>query len=86
MEDSKPYESIGRTLYPLFFNRNFGLTTKSEIESLLFNIYLKEKKSNGEDFSDRFLSRELGISEAKVKNLKRTCFARYEDEINFPSC
>lgn len=44
MENSKTYESIGRTLYPLFFNRNFGLTTKSEIENLLFNIYLKEKK------------------------------------------
>lgn len=76
------YKEIGEKIYPLFFSRNFGLATKSEIESMLFSIYLKHKKEG--ERSDRILSRELGISETKVKNLKRTCYARYDDEIKFP--
>lgn len=83
MEESL-IEDIGKKMYSLFFNRNFGLATKSEIEGALFNIYMNDKKNKGEDYSDRYLSRELGISEARVKNLKRTSYARYEDEINFP--
>lgn len=67
-----------------FFNRNFGLATKSEIESMLFYSYLKHKINSNSDYSDRTLSRELGISEVKVRNLKRTCYARYEDAIDFP--
>lgn len=76
-------KSIGSKLYPLFFKRNFGTATKSEIESLIFNLYVQDKKQNNEDYSDRQLSRELGISETKVRNLKRTSYARYEEEIDF---
>ena len=75
--------SIGSKLSPLFFERNFGTATKSEIESLIFNLYVQDKKQKNEDYSDRQLSRELGISETKVRNLKRTCYARYDDEIDF---
>lgn len=84
MEKGDLVRNIGEKMYPLFFNRNFGLATKGEIESILFNVYMNNKVKNGEDYSDRHLSRELGISEARVRNLKRTCYARYEDEINFP--
>ncbi|MEB7921975.1 PcfX family protein [Enterococcus faecalis] len=78
------YKEIGEKMYPLFFKRNFGLATKSEIESMLFYSYLKYKEHGDDDYSDRTLSRELGISEIKVRNLKRTCYARYEDAIDFP--
>ncbi|HBT4550276.1 TPA: PcfX family protein, partial [Enterococcus faecium] len=78
------FKEIGEKMYPLFFNRNFGLATKSEIESMLFYSYLKHKINSNSDYSDRTLSRELGISEVKVRNLKRTCYARYEDAIDFP--
>lgn len=78
------FKEIGEKMYPLFFNRNFGLATKSEIESMLFYSYLKHKINSNGDYSDRTLSRELGISEVKVRNLKRTCYARYEDAIDFP--
>jgi hypothetical protein len=76
-------KAIGSKLSPLFFKRNFGTATKSEIESLIFNLYVQDKKQKGDDYSDRQLSRELGISEAKVRNLKRTSYARYEEEIDF---
>ena len=39
MEESL-IEDIGKKMYSLFFNRNFGLATKSEIEGALFNIYI----------------------------------------------
>lgn len=84
MEELKDLEkSIGANLSPLFFNRNFGTATKSEIESLIFNLYVRDKKLKNKDYSDRQLSRKLGISETKVRNLKRTSYARYEDEIDF---
>lgn len=51
---------------------------------MLFYSYLKYKVCGEDDYSDRTLSRELGISEIKVRNLKRTCYARYEDAIDFP--
>lgn len=75
-------KSIGLN-FPRFFNRNFGTATKSEIESLIFNLYVRDKKQRNKDYSDRSLSRELGISETKVRNLKRTSYARYEEEIDF---
>lgn len=77
-------ENIGKEIYSLYFKRNFGLASKSEVESILFNLYINDKKNKDEDYSDRCLSRELGISQARVKSLKRTCYARYEEEINFP--
>lgn len=84
MDDESLNKSIGEKLSPLFFDRNFGLTTKTEIEALVFYCYLNNKMDNDEDSSDRVISRELGISETKVRNLKRTCFSRYQEQINFP--
>lgn len=55
-----------------YFDKNFGTMTKSEFELLLFNMlleYLRDKKPN--DLSDYSISKVLGISQTRVRNLKQ---------------
>ena len=54
-----------------FFNRNFGSMSKSDYETLLFRIvldYLREKESGR--CSDYQMSKILGISQSRIRNLK----------------
>ncbi|MBO0466662.1 hypothetical protein JZO73_03845 [Enterococcus plantarum] len=58
-----------------YYRKNFSLTSKSEMDLLMFKFFyqnkLKRKKSG--DFnadSDYLLSKELGITQSRVRNLK----------------
>ena len=62
-----------------FFNKNFGLKSKSEIDLIMFGIYFRKlisENKNDEniiDFtqcSNYKMSKELGITQQKVNNLK----------------
>ncbi len=62
-----------------FFNANFGHLSKSDIELMMFNFYIsKMVKDNSDndgiiDFnkcSDYLISKELGITQQRVRNLK----------------
>lgn len=55
-----------------YFDKNFGTMTKSEFELLLFNMlleYLRDNKPN--ELSDYRISKILGISQTRVRNLKQ---------------
>ena len=59
----------------LFYNCNFGSTTKADIETLMFSIYIesildKEGPANFNTYSDYTLSKALCITQSKVSNLK----------------
>lgn len=63
----------------LFYNRNFGQTSKADIELLMFDIYLSsliEHNQNSDgtmDYnkcSDYKISKDLGITQQRVRNLK----------------
>ena len=63
----------------LFYKQNFGMASKSEIELLMFHIYLEkmiQQNINADgtlDYnqcSDYRISRELGITPQRVNNLK----------------
>ena len=59
----------------LFYNCNFGSTTKADIETLMFSIYIesildKEGPANFNAYSDYTLSKALCITQSKVSNLK----------------
>lgn len=59
----------------LFYNCNFGSTTKMNIETLMFSIYLErildEKgPENFNAYSDYTLSKALCITQSRVSNLK----------------
>lgn len=57
-----------------FCRKNFGTMSKTDMETLMFSIYI-ERILNIDDtkyaeYSDYTLAKELGISQAKVSNLK----------------
>lgn len=62
-----------------FYNHNFGTFSKSEMELMMFNFYIKKIVSTnvGSDntlnynySSDYYISKDLGITQQKVNNLK----------------
>ena len=62
-----------------FYNSNFGLMSKSDMELLMFHIYIEQiiKQNMNEDgtidyrnCSDYKISQELGITQQRVRNLK----------------
>lgn len=62
-----------------FYSRNFGQMSKSDIELMMFDIFMKKMIEDNRDTngtidyskcSDYRISQELGITQQKVKNLK----------------
>lgn len=58
-----------------YYNRNFGLCSKTELDVLMFHLYVKirQKKVGNKSFSknsDYKIGKELGLTPTKVKNLK----------------
>lgn len=62
-----------------FYNHNFGTFSKSEMELLMFNFYIKKlvdmnvQNDNILNYNascDYYISKELGITQQKVNNLK----------------
>lgn len=58
----------------LYYDRNFGSTAKADFDVLMFSLYLdqilKASEEDMESYSDYALSKQLGITQAKVRNLK----------------
>lgn len=70
----------------LFYSKNFSASSKSEIELLMFSIYMDEmigycKNPNGTiDYSicsDYEMSKQLGITQERIRSLKVKKQARY---------
>lgn len=57
-----------------FYERNFGSMSKSDMETLMFSIYINRILDGGDKnfntYSDFRLAKELGITQSKVRNLK----------------
>lgn len=53
-----------------YFDRNFGTMSKTDFETLLFSIYIEHCLDNHLPFDDYALSKSLGITQSKVRNLK----------------
>lgn len=76
----------------LFFDRNFGTATKSEIELLMFHFYMdamikKHKAKDGVlDYaatSDYNMGKQLGLPQATVRSLKVKKQARYPESFDW---
>ena len=72
-EQKQLYEKI-RDLY---FNRNFGSMSKTDLETLLFSEYIEHRITAKEKIDDYTLSRELGISQSRVRALKERKELKY---------
>jgi len=68
---------------PLFLNRNFGCVSKEEIELIVFKHFIKATKNTG--ISDYDISKKLGLTLIKVKNLKVKNYLRFEDAYDLKS-
>ncbi|MBO4635870.1 MAG: hypothetical protein J5685_01870 [Clostridiales bacterium] len=62
----------------LFFERNFGQATKSEIELLMFHIYMEQLGDRASTVTDYRIGLELGITAQRVRNLK------VKEQLKFP--
>lgn len=58
----------------LYYDRNFGTVSKSDLDVLMFSIYieqiLKQSEVYMETYCDYELSKQLGITQSKIRNLK----------------
>lgn len=58
----------------LYYYTNFGSASKTDIDTLMFSLYieriLEKQQSDINAYSDYALSKQLGITQAKVSNLK----------------
>lgn len=64
----------------LYFNKNFGTISKSDFEVLLFSEFITHMKSVGKPFDDYTVSKELGITQNRVRSLKERMELRYPSD------
>lgn len=72
-EKAEAFDSISE----LYFDRNFGSTSKSDFETLLFSIYIEHLIKNGLPYDDYIMSKTLGITETRVRALKERKQLKY---------
>ncbi len=63
-----------------YFNKNFGSLSKSDFEVLLFSEYIEHFINNSMNYSDYALSKELGITQNRVRALKEKKELKYPNE------
>ena len=101
MEQNEKYEELFEgydkasafdQIAKLFFDRNFGTASKSEIELLMFHFYMdalikKHKAHDGVlDYmasSDYNMGNQLGLPQSTVRNLKVKKQARYPESFDW---
>ena len=54
-----------------YYNVNFGHFSKSQIDLLMFSIYLEKLIDSGQNFDDYTISKQLGILQSTVRQLKK---------------
>lgn len=64
----------------LYFNRNFGSTSKVDLDTLMFSAYIEHRLNAGEPYDDYTLSKELGITQNRVRSLKERKELKYPRE------
>lgn len=70
-----------------FYAGNFGTMAKSDMETLMFSIYIEQILSKSEDdfhtYSDFRLAKELGITQSRVSSLKVKKQLQYPHEFRW---
>lgn len=64
----------------LYFKKNFGSTSKADLEVLLFSAYIEHCIDAGEQYDDYTLSKELGITQTRIRTLKEKKELKYPRE------
>lgn len=64
-------------LSKLYYQKNFGSTSKVDLDTLMFSAYIEHRLNAGEPYDDYTLSKELGITQNKVRSLKERKELKY---------
>lgn len=72
--------ALADDILPLFLNKNFGTVQKTEIELVVFHHYLKHCKSLNMSVSDLNVGKQLGITPARVRNMKLKDYLHQDDD------
>lgn len=60
-----------------YFRGNFGEMSKADLETLLFSEYIEHHLRNGLKYDDYTLSKELGITQNRIRTLKERKELKY---------
>lgn len=60
-----------------YFNRNFGSMSKGDLETLIFSEYIEHCLRNGLEIDDYTISKELGITQNRVRTFKERKELKY---------
>lgn len=60
-----------------YFVKNFGTMSKSDFETLIFSEYIEHCINNDLPFDDYTLSKELGITQSRIRSLKERKELKY---------
>lgn len=74
-EKSELFEQI----VDMYYKKNFGSTSKADLETYLFSFYLEHLIKTAEDFSDYVIGKDLGLTISRVRSLKE------RKELKYPS-
>lgn len=64
-------------IYESYFNKNFGSMSKADFETMIFSEYIDHLIKNGDAYDDYTVSKELGITQARVRSLKERKSIKY---------
>ncbi len=78
LNDDAFVKTIGKEIIEHYFCRNFGSLSKSDLETLLFHLYV-EKFSKKDDYT---ISKELGITQSRVRALQERSALKYPRKID----
>lgn len=63
-----------------YFEKNFGSMSKSDLETLLFSEYIEHCIRHGKAYDDYTLSKQLGITQQRIRSLKERKELKYPYE------
>ena len=67
-----------------YFNKNFASMSKIDIETLIFSEYIEHCLRNRLEIDDYTISKELGITQSRVRTLKERKELKYpHDEFDW---
>ncbi len=66
-----------------YFEQNFGEMSKSDFELLLFSEYIEHLMKNKDNFTDYALSKQLGITQSRIRSLKERYGLKYRVNKDF---
>lgn len=61
----------------LYYKKNFGSVSKADFETLIFSEYIEHRLNAKESIDDYTLSKQLGVTQARIRSLKERKELKY---------